>query len=67
MPIEGVTERIDLLFYNLWMHCYVVVEVKVKPFESRYIGQTAIYVAIADDLKGVRAIIKRLVSSFARA
>jgi hypothetical protein len=50
LPIEGVTERIDLLFYNLWMHCYVVVEVKVKPFESRDIGQTATYVAIADDL-----------------
>ena len=50
MPIEGVTEQIDLLFYNLWMHCYVVVEVKVKPFESRDIGQTATYVAIADDL-----------------
>lgn len=52
LPIEGVTERIDLLSYNLWMHCYVVVEVKVKvkPFESRDIGQTATYVAIADDL-----------------
>ena len=50
LPIEGVTERIDLLFYNLFMHCYVVVEVKVKPFESRDIGQTATYVAIADDL-----------------
>lgn len=50
LPIEGVTERIDLMFYNLWIHCYVVVEVKVKPFESRDIGQTATYVAIADDL-----------------
>lgn len=50
LPIDGVTEKIDLLFYNLWMHCYVVVEVKVKPFKSRDIGQTATYVAIADDL-----------------
>ena len=50
LPIEGTEERIDLLFYHLWLHCYVVVEVKVKAFDSRDIGQTATYVAIADDL-----------------
>ena len=50
LPIEGTEERIDLLFYHLWLHCYVVVEVKVKAFSSRDIGQTATYVAIADDL-----------------
>ena len=50
LPIEGTEERIDLLFYHLWLHCYVVVEVKVKAFNSRDIGQTATYVAIADDL-----------------
>lgn len=46
LPIEGTEERIDLLFYHLWLHCYVVVEVKVKAFNSRDIGQTATYVAI---------------------
>lgn len=50
LPIEGTEERIDLLFYHLWLHCYVVVEVKVKAFNSRDISQTATYVAIADDL-----------------
>ncbi len=50
LPIEGTEERIDLLFYHLWLHCYVVVEVKVKAFSSRDISQTATYVAIADDL-----------------
>jgi len=50
LPIEGTEERIDLLFYHLWLHCYVVVEVKVRAFNSRDIGQTATYVAIADDL-----------------
>ena len=50
LPIEGTEEYIDLLFYHLWLHCYVVVEVKVKEFNSRDIGQTATYVAIADDL-----------------
>ena len=50
LPIEGTEEYIDLLFYHLWLHCYVVVEVKVTAFNARDIGQTATYVAIADDL-----------------
>lgn len=50
LPIDGTEEYIDLLFYHLWLHCYVVVEVKVKAFKSSDIGQTATYVAIADDL-----------------
>lgn len=50
LPIEGTEEYIDLLFYHLWLHCYVVVEVKVKAFKPSDIGQTATYVAIADDL-----------------
>lgn len=50
IPIEGTEERIDLLFYHLWLHCYVVVEVKAKAFNSRDIGQTATYIVIADDL-----------------
>ena len=50
LPIEGTEEYIDLLFYHLWLHCYVVVEVKIKAFNSRDISQTATYVAIADDL-----------------
>ncbi len=50
LPIDGTTEFIDLLFYHLVLHCYVIVEVKVKPFSSRDVGQTATYVAIADDL-----------------
>ena len=49
LPIDGTEEYIDLLFYHLWLHCYVVVEVKVKAFSSSDIGQTATYVAIADD------------------
>ena len=50
LPISGTEERIDLLFYHLWLHCYIVVEVKVKAFTPADIGQTATYVAIADDL-----------------
>lgn len=50
LPIEGTEEYIDLLFYHLYLHCYVIVEVKVKEFSSKDIGQVGTYVAIADDL-----------------
>ena len=35
IPIEGTEEKIDLLFYHLYLHCYVVVEVKIVAFTSR--------------------------------
>ena len=43
--VVGQTEQfIDMLFYNILMHCYVVVEVKVREFMSTDIGQTGTYV-----------------------
>ena len=50
MPIEGTEKYIDLLFYHLNLHCYVVVEVKVKEFKSRDIGQIGTYIHIVDDI-----------------
>lgn len=41
----GQTEKfIDLLFYNLTIRCYVVVEVKIDKFDSADIGQLGTYV-----------------------
>lgn len=41
----GSTENfIDMLFYHIRLHCYVVVEVKVTEFESSYAGQLGTYV-----------------------
>ncbi len=50
----GTTEQyIDMLFYNIKRHCYVVVEVKVVEFEPGFISQTATYVsAVNHILKG---------------
>lgn len=50
LPIEGTEEYIDLLFYHVYLHCYVVVEVKVKEFKSRDIGQIGTYINIVDDI-----------------
>ena len=41
----GNTENyIDMLFYNIRLHCYVVVEVKVTAFEPAFTGQLGTYV-----------------------
>ena len=49
----GSTESfIDMLFYHIHLHCYVVVEVKVTEFESSYAGQLGTYVvAVNHQLK----------------
>ena len=47
----GETEQfIDLLFYNFELHCFVVVEVKVRDFDPRDMGQLGTYVAAVDGI-----------------
>ena len=47
----GDTEKfIDLLFYNIRLRCYVVIEVKIDKFDSKDIGQLGTYVAAANHL-----------------
>lgn len=47
----GETEKfIDLLFYNIKLHCYVVIEVKTDKFDSSSIGQLGTYVAAANHI-----------------
>ena len=50
----GETENfMDMLFYNIKLHCYVVVEVKIKEFDSGDMGQLGTYmVAVNHQLKG---------------
>ncbi len=47
----GETEKfIDLLFYNIKLRCYVVIEVKIDKFDSKDIGQLGTYVIAANHL-----------------
>lgn len=47
----GETENfIDLLFYNLTLRCYVVIEVKIDKFDARDIGQLGTYVTAVNHL-----------------
>lgn len=49
--IIGQTEKfVDMLFYNLNLRCYVVVEIKTGKFESEYIGQLGTYVAAVNHI-----------------
>ena len=41
---------IDLLFYHLKLHCYVVIELKDKEFKPEYAGKMSFYLSAVDDL-----------------
>lgn len=44
------TSKIDLLFYHIRLRCYVVCELKAKPFEPEFAGKLNFYVNAVDDL-----------------
>ena len=44
------TRKIDLLFYHIRLHCYVVCELKAKAFEPEFAGKLNFYVNAVDDL-----------------
>lgn len=47
----GKTEQfIDLLFYNIRLHCYVVIEVKMEKFKPADIGQLGTYVVAVNHI-----------------
>ena len=48
LVIAGKTRRIDLLFYHIYLRCYVVIELKVKPFEPEFAGKLNFYVNAVD-------------------
>ena len=51
-PIEvsGKEYRIDLLFYHVPLHRYIVIDLKMGEFEPRHSGQMSFYVAAVDNL-----------------
>ncbi len=50
IEVEGDESFIDLLFYHLKLHCYVVIELKNTDFKPEYTGQLNYYLAAVDDL-----------------
>jgi hypothetical protein len=39
---------IDLLFYHLKLHCYVVIEIKAGKFKPEHLGQLSFYLSAVD-------------------
>lgn len=50
LVISGKTRKIDLLFYHIRAHCYIVVELKAKPFEPEFVSKLNFYVSAVNNL-----------------
>lgn len=50
LVVSGVSRRIDLLFYHIRLRSYVVLEIKVKPFDPCFTGQINFYVNAVDEI-----------------
>ena len=45
-----MSRKIDLLFYHIRLRCYIVCELKARPFQPEYAGKLNFYVNAVDDL-----------------
>jgi predicted nuclease of restriction endonuclease-like (RecB) superfamily len=50
IPVGTEDFFIDLLFYHVRLHCYVVIELKMDKFRPEYAGKLNFYLSAADDL-----------------
>ena len=50
LNVGGDDFYIDLLFYNLNLRCYVVIELKTGEFKPEYAGQLNFYLSAVDDI-----------------
>lgn len=49
LEIGGQDFYIDLLFYHVKLHCYVVIELKATAFQPEYAGKLNFYLSAVDD------------------
>lgn len=48
--VAGKTRKMDMLFFHIPLNCYIVVELKVVPFQPEFAGKLNFYVNAVDDL-----------------
>jgi predicted nuclease of restriction endonuclease-like (RecB) superfamily len=48
IEVDGEEFFIDLLFYHLRLHCYVVIELKVEKFKPEHVGKLNFYISAVD-------------------
>jgi len=49
LEVGGEDFYLDLLFYHLKLHCYVVIELKNGPFKPEYAGKLNFYLTALDE------------------
>ena len=49
LEVAGEDYYIDLLFYNIKLKCYVVIELKVSEFKPEYAGKLSFYLTAIDE------------------
>ena len=52
--VSGKIRRVDMLFYHIRLRCYVVLELKARPFEPEFAGKLNFYVNAVDELMKAR-------------
>ena len=50
LEVAGEDYYIDLLFYNIKLKCYVVIELKIGEFKPEYAGKLSFYLTAIDEL-----------------
>lgn len=50
LNVGGEDFFLDLLFYHCRLHCYVVVDLKMQPFQPEFAGKMNFYLSAVDDL-----------------
>ena len=50
LVVGGRSSKIDLLFYHIRLCCYIVCELKAKPFEPEFAGKLNYYMNAVDEL-----------------
>lgn len=50
LEVEGEEYFIDLLFYHLKLHCYIVIDLKVTEFKPEYSGKMNFYISAVNNL-----------------
>ena len=49
LEVGGEDYYLDLLFYHLHLRCFVVIDLKVKPFKPEFAGKMNFYLSAVDD------------------
>jgi len=49
LEVGGQDFYLDLLFYNLELRCFIVIELKTGEFKPEYVGKLSFYLSVIDD------------------